>query len=91
MLSVENHVWFNKQPPAKQAELNRIFQDYKLGILEISDGRIVQADVLDLDFSFTEYDVIPVEPNNKKYNRAKVKRDTRKALEVYKEYERGDD
>lgn len=88
LLSAENHSWFHKQTPTKQAELNRIFQEYKLGILEIHNGEVVQSQVLDLDFSMSEYDVIPVEPDNQEYNRARVKRQTRKALEKYYETDR---
>ena len=88
LLNAENHAWFHKQTPAKQAELNRIFQDYKLGILEMQNGRVVQAQVLDLDFNMDEYDVIPLQPDDRVYNRARVKRETRKALEDYWESEK---
>ena len=86
LLSAENHAWFHKQSAAKQAELNRIFQKYKLGILEMQDGRVIQAQVLDFDME--EYDVIPLQPDDRVYNRARVKRETRKALEEYYETNR---
>ena len=86
LLSAENHAWFHKQTIAKQAELNRTFQEYKLGILEMNNGRFVQAQVLDFDMK--EYDVIPLEPDDRVYNRARVKRETRKALEDYWEGEK---
>ena len=86
LLSAENHAWFHKQSAAKQAELNRIFQKYKLGILEMQDGRVIQAQVLDFDME--EYDVIPLQPDDRVYNRARVKRETRKALEEYYETDR---
>ena len=86
LLSAENHAWFHKQSAAKQAELNRIFQECKLGILEMQDGRVVQAQVLDFDME--EYDVIPLQPDDRVYNRAQIKRETRKALEEYYETDR---
>ncbi len=61
-----------------------IFQDYKIGIIEIQNGRVLQTDLVDLDFK--EFDVIPVYPDNRKYNRAKIKKETQKA--IYKYYER---
>ena len=85
LLSVENHAWFNKQSPSKQAELNNIFQQYKLGILEMSNGKVVQVQNIKIDFKMEEYDVIPLEPDDRKYNRAKIKRETQKALEKYYE------
>jgi hypothetical protein len=83
LLSAENHAWFNKQSPAVQEELNRIFQEYKLGILEMSNGRIVQSQTAKLDFKLEEYDTIPVYPDDRKYNRARVKRESQKAIDKY--------
>lgn len=88
LLSAENHSWFHKQAPAKQTELNRIFQEYKLGILEMQNGTVVQNQVLKLDFDMKDYDIIPVQPDNRIYNRAKVKRETEKAIEGYYEADR---
>lgn len=88
MLSAENHAWFNQQTPAKQAELNRIFQEYKLGILEMHNGRVIQAETIKLDFDMQDYDVIPLEPDDREYNRARVKRETKKAIDTYYEEER---
>lgn len=58
----------------------------KLGILEMNNGRVVQTQVIDFDMQ--EYDVIPLETDDKVYNRARVKRETRKALEEYYETDR---
>lgn len=88
LLSAENHSWFHKQTPTKQAELNRIFQEYKLGILEMHNGRVIQSQVLDLDLDMQEYDVIPVYPDDRKYNRAKVKKETERIIERYYEADR---
>ena len=87
LLSAENHVWFNKQSQAKQAELNAIFQQYKLGILEMHNGKIIQSEIVQLDLKMEEYDSIPLEPDNRKYNRAKVKKETQKAIDTYYEGE----
>lgn len=86
LLSAENHAWFHKQTAIEQARLNDIFQQYKLGILEMNNGRVVQAQVL--DFNMQEYDVIPLQPDDRVYNRAKVKRETEKAIEGYYETNR---
>jgi hypothetical protein len=85
LLSAENHQWFNKQSEAKQAIMNDMFQQYKLGVLEMSNGRVIQTQVLDLDFTMEEYDVIPLQPDNRKYNRARVKEETRRKIERYYE------
>lgn len=54
----------------------------------MQNGRIVQSEVVELDFSMEEYDVIPLQPDNRKYNRAKVKKETEREIE---RYERGED
>lgn len=88
LLSAENHSWFHKQTPIEQARLNDIFQQYKLGILEMNNGRVVQAQTINLDFELQEYDVIPVYPDDRKYNRAKVKKETERLIERYYETDR---
>ena len=45
LLSLENHIWFNKQSPIEQARLNDIFQQYKMGILEINNGKIINSEI----------------------------------------------
>ena len=87
ILSAENHQWFNQQPPAEQARLNAIFQQYKLGVLEIENGRIIDAQAITFKDE-EEYFSIPLEPIDKrKYNRAKIKRETQEAIDRY--YEKG--
>ena len=86
LLSAENHSWFHRQTAPTQSKKNYIFQQYKLGVLEIENGRIVNNDIINFDMS--DYDVIPVYPDNSEYNRAKIKRETRIALNRY--YEGGD-
>ena len=55
----------------------------------MNNGRVIQAEVLDLDFTMEEYDVIPLQPDNRKYNRSKVKQETQKVIDIY--YERGEE
>lgn len=87
LLSAENHAWFNKQSLSEQARLNNIFQQYKIAALEMRDGEIIQHDVIELDFDFTDYYSIPVKPDDRVYNRAKVKEETRQTIEKYYEGE----
>lgn len=90
LLSAENHEWFNSLPIEEQERLNNIFQEYKMGVIQIQDGRVVQAKPISISFSIEDCITIPLEPNRKKdiYNRNKTKRETRKALEEYFEGER---
>lgn len=57
----------------------------RLGVIEIKNGKVLQSQVL--DFNMEKYYVIPLQPDDRIYNRAKVKRETRKALEQYYEKE----
>ena len=68
MLSTENHEWFNKQSKAAQAEMNRLFQEYK-------KCKVVLVDELDtcIELVTTTFE-IPDEKQKDKYNRAKEKR-----------------
>lgn len=83
LLSAENHAWFNKQPLEAQNRMNNIFQEYKLGILEMNNGQIIQNQVIKLDFDLKEYDIIPLQPDDRIYNRAKVKQETQNAIDKY--------
>lgn len=83
LLSAENHQWFNKQTIPEQERMNRIFQEYKLGVIELNGNGIQQAQVIKLDFDFKEYDVIPVEVDDRKYNRARAKRETEQLIQKY--------
>ena len=87
LLSAENHAWFNKQSVSEQARLNDIFQQYKMGVLEMRNGHVVQHDVIELDFTMDDYYSIPLEPDDRIYNRARVKEETRRKIERYYEEE----
>lgn len=54
----------------------------------MNNGRVVQAETITLDFSMDEYDVIPVEVDDRKYNRSQVKKETQMLIN---RYERGED
>ena len=87
ILSAENHEWFNQQPPQEQERLNRIFQQYKMGVLEVQNGRVVDAQGISFE-ERQELFSIPLEPLDKsKYDRAKIKRQTQQAINLY--YEKG--
>ena len=88
LLSLENHIWFNKQSPIEQARLNDIFQQYKMGILEINNGKIINSEIIHINSPKEEYITIPLEPDDRQYNRAKIKRETQKMINRY--YERED-
>lgn len=59
-----------------------------MGVLELENGKVVDAQVI--EFEDTEELIsIPLEPIDKsKYDRAKVKRQTQKAIEDYYETNR---
>ena len=49
----------------------------------MNNGRVMQAEAITLDFSMDEYDVIPVEVDNRKYNRSRVKKETQMLIDRY--------
>lgn len=81
LLSVENHRWFHKQSPEKQEELNRAFQNYKLGIAEITTSGVRQQRKIEIDMADCE--TIKLESNREtsKQRRARLKRETLRELE----------
>lgn len=82
MLSVDNHNWFNKQSREEQERLNKIFQDYKLGVIELTSEGIKQAEVIQL--SIDDYIEIPAyDFTEKEYLEYKRKRNER----VYRKFE----
>lgn len=58
----------------------------RLGVIEIKNGKVLQSQVL--DFNIEEYYVIPLQPDDRVYNRARVKEETRRKIERYYEGER---
>lgn len=83
ILSVENHEWFNKQPPEVQAELNKRFKEYK-------EYKVVYSDDVKVDFEIhaTIFEIDERARIKPQYNRAKEKEKLRRRIE--EEYDRDD-
>lgn len=81
LLSTENHAWFHKQSPEKQAEMNKAFQEYKMEFAELTTEGIKQAQRIEIDMS--DYITIPLENNREttKQRRAREKQELKKELE----------
>lgn len=85
LLSAENHAWFNKQSPQAQEFMNTAFQEYKkrvkfaINTAVIQNGEIPKAQSIEIDMS--DCIEIPLEDNNRKYNRAKIKREFQKIVD----------
>ena len=60
---------------------------HRINIAAIRNGQIIKAE--SIKFNMTEYDVIPLVPDDRKYSRARRRRETKKALDTY--FEREDD
>ena len=86
ILSVENHEWFNKQPPEVQAELNKRFKEYK----EYKECKVIYSDDVKVDFEIhaTTFEIDERAHIKSKYNRAKEKEKLRRRIE--EEYDRDD-
>lgn len=54
----------------------------------MNNGSVLQAETITLDFTMDEYDVIPLEVDDRKYNRSQVKKETQMLIN---RYERGED
>lgn len=73
-MSAENHEWFNKQSKQAQAEMNRIFQEYK-------KCKVVLVEDIDLGIEIKAIPFeIPEERQKEKFNRAKEKRQFEKLV-----------
>lgn len=81
ILSVSNHSWFNEQSPQKQAEMNKAFQEYKLGVSVLTSQRIIKPQSIKIDMSETI--TIKLKPSREttKQRRAKEKQELRKIWE----------
>lgn len=74
LLSAENHAWFNKQSPQAQAQMNKMFQDYKkqidIGVAVVVPAKgIVETKKIKCDLE----DCIEIKLENN-YDRAKEQR-----------------
>ena len=81
LLSTENHSWFHKQPPEKQAEMNKAFQQYKMTMAIVTTAGVQQAK--EIEFDMSDCITIPLEKNREttKQRRAREKRELRKEME----------
>lgn len=90
ILSCENHEWFNKQSEEAKRQMNEAFQEYKRKRDEMRECKVEFTDDLDLgiEVKFTEISVEDKEREPKeKFNRAKIKEETRKRVQEEMEYE----
>ena len=81
LLSAENHVWFHKQSPQVQAQMNKIFQEYKKQ--QSQECQVVFVDELETPFEIRvmEFHIDEREQKKTKYNRAKDKREVQKRID----------
>lgn len=76
LLSEENHLWFNKQPPEVQKKLNKIFQEYKSRFNALQN-RGMPTDIE--PYSLNEF-ITLAKNRSDKYNRAAKKREDRRRV-----------
>ena len=81
LLSAENHAWFHKQSPQAQAQMNKIFQEYKKQ--QSQECQVVFVDELETPFEIRvmEFHIDEREQKKTKYNRAKDKREVQKRID----------
>lgn len=89
ILSLENHEWFNQQSKEEQARMNAEFQKYKLGIVQFTTEKVIEAVTVELPpVDIEECIEIPLEPMTEEelriYQEHKKKRNER----VFKKFER---
>lgn len=79
LLSAENHQWFHRQTPQKQAKMNQMFQDYKK---TYEDCQVVIASEIPqiAEIRIADFNV-------REFCRAKEKRETQKLIDEYYEGE----
>lgn len=88
ILSEENHRWFNQQSKENQAKMNEAFQELKRKLDNARGCEIQLVDDLDIDCSikFAEISFTDeIRPPKEKFNRAKVKQETRKKIKEWEE------
>lgn len=95
LLSAENHAWFHKQSPEKQAELNRKFRQYKRVGLRLVDDIVADFEIKTSEISISkELEVVPLrdysfgeEYSSEEYLEHKRKRNER-VFRRFQEYDR---
>ena len=91
-----NHIWFNRQPKERQAELNKLFQEYKksfkLNVAELTTEGIKQVQEIELPEITEDCIEIELEPTTeediKRYEEHKRKRNERTYRKFGVEYKR---
>ena len=77
VLREENHLWFHSQPVEEQERMNRLFQKYK-------ECPVTYVDDVKTDIEVRASIFIPMRLfEEKRYNRKRIKRETRKMLDDY--------
>ena len=88
LLCSDDHRWFHLQDKKAQREMNQAFQEYKRKVDEArkhgKELEVVLSDDVHVPFEVRSTIIQP-------YNRTKRKRDDRRELEEYKDYEEGDE
>lgn len=84
ILSAENHEWFNKQTPEKQAEFNRKFQEYKKCAIQFTDSIDTGIEIKTIVFEPQE---IFKEEKQKRKNRIEKNKQKQELQRLRKEYE----
>lgn len=81
------HDWLEQLPGEERDRVNKMLMEYKKKHLEIhvaclSFEGVTNAENLPLDFDFTDVQIIPLEPDNSKYNRAKALKEKQRRKEM---------
>lgn len=87
------HRYLHSLPREQEEVINNMLREYKKNIEVVAGGLIVDDEGIKLEDRIEvslgdDYIEIPLEDKKKKFNRAKIKADTRKKLEEYYEEER---
>lgn len=80
------HDWLEQLPEEEREKINKMLIEYKKEFLEIhaacltSEG-VISVESLPLDFDFTDIQIIPLEQDNSKYNRARALKEEKRRKE----------
>lgn len=77
-----NHIWFHRLPKEQQAKINKLFQEYKKQFYEKAEVEMVDTLDTGIELNFVELEIAgTIKIKKIEYNRAKLKRETQKAVE----------
>lgn len=75
------HAYMHSLPREQEEVVNNMIRDYKMGVaIMTGDGEITQSQGFNLELDLRDCLTFPLE-DNKKYNRAKTRGETRKLIE----------